>query len=323
MHTRIGSLRRVTVFCGLAALVAGLMPPRAMAQETDSDAAPKPGRVSLVGTLPAELKVKRAKTGHLLVSPQIDGKDAGWFIFDTGAGMSCADKSVVQRLDLPDAGAASAEGQVGVEQTRLRKVKSLALGPILIEDSTVVELDLKPITLAMGEQIDGVIGYECFLAGVFEVDLDAGKIAVHDPATYQLPNGHEWQPLHFKGRRPRIAGRIEDKEEGLFLLDIGAKNSITVNSPAVKKFNLLDGRETSESMSGGVGGMLSARKGTLSSLTIGDRSFTDVPAVFSQAVKGAQASDDVQATIGVALLKEFLLIIHYKDRAIAMLPRPG
>src|SRR3954454_13116101 len=121
-----------------------------------SDAPAEPGKVSFLDKLPAELKVKRARTGHLLVQTQIDGKDAGWFIFDTGAGMSCVDKKVVERLALPDAGEANAQGTGGAQTTRLRRVKSLGVGPVLVEDSTVVELDLAPIAAAMGEKIDGV-----------------------------------------------------------------------------------------------------------------------------------------------------------------------
>jgi hypothetical protein len=282
----------------------------------------EPGAVSLVGPLPAELKVKRARTGHLLVAPKVDGKDAGWFIFDTGAGMSCVDKTVAEKLALPRAGEASALGEGGAQQARLLKVKSIELGPVLVEDSTVVELNLKPIALAMGEQIDGVIGYECFLPGVFEVDLAAGKITVHDPADYALPGGHKWEPLSFKGRRPRLPGKIEGNEEGLFLFDLGANSSLTVYAPAVERFKLLDGRETTATMSGGVGGIHAARKGAVGSLTIAGQRIDDVPAVFIQSKQGAAGSEqDVFGSVGVGLLKRFVLVLNYRDQTVGLLPR--
>ena len=92
-----------------------------------------------------------------------------------------------------------------------------------------------------------------FWAGVFEVDLAAGKITVHDPATYALPDGQKWEKLSFKGRRPRLLGKIESNEVGLFLFDLGANSSLTVYAPAVERFKLLEGRETTETKSGGVG----------------------------------------------------------------------
>src|SRR5688572_4135846 len=283
----------------------------------------EPGKVSLVGAVPAELKVKRAKTGHLLVAPKVDGRDAGWFIFDTGAGMSCVDKTVAERLALPAAGEANALGEGGAQATRLLAIKSLALGPVLVEDSTVVELNLKPIALAMGEQIDGVIGYECFLPGVFEVDLSAGKITVHDPAAYALPDGQKWEKLSFKGRRPRLPGKIESNEDGLFLFDLGANSSLTVYAPAVERFKLLEGRETTATKSGGVGGIHAARKGSVASLTLAGQRVDDVPAVFMQSKQGAAGNDaEVFGSVGVGLLKRFVLVLNYKDQTVGLLPRP-
>jgi hypothetical protein len=283
---------------------------------------PEPGKVALVGQLPAALKVKRAKTGHLLVSPKINGQAAGWFIFDTGAGMSCVDKTVAERLALPHARDASALGEGGTQQTRLLKIKSLELGPVLVEDSTVVELNLKPIALAMGEQIDGVIGYECFLPGVFEVDLTAGTITVHDHATYKLPDGHAWETLSFKGRRPRLPGKIENNEQGLFLFDLGANTSLTIYAPTVERFKLLEGRETSAAMSGGVGGIHAARKGTVGSLTLAGERIDDVPAVFAQSKQGTSGTEqEIFGSVGVGLLKRFVIVLNYRDQTVALLPR--
>src|SRR4029079_6780259 len=47
-----------------------------------------PAPVAFDAAAPAALEVKKAPTGHLLVKPRIAGKDAGWFIFDSGAGNS-------------------------------------------------------------------------------------------------------------------------------------------------------------------------------------------------------------------------------------------
>lgn len=311
------SLRRVLAFT-LAVLIAN----GTVAQSTrGTDEAPEPGRISISGQTPSELKVKRARTGHLLVAPKINGQDAGWFIFDTGAGMSCADTRLVERLNLADAGEASAKGEGGTVDTRLRAIKSLTLGPVLIEDSAVVELDLRPIAMAMVEQIDGVIGYECFQAGIYEVDLLEGKITVHDPATYKLPAGQSWQPITFIGRRPHITAQIEENPPGIFLLDLGANNAATISAPTVEKLKLLDGRDTSASMSGGVGGIHAARKGALKTMTLCGQKVENVPAIFTQSEKGALSEGDLQGSIGVGLLKQFHVIIDYGNQRIALLPR--
>ena len=118
----------------------------------------------------------------------------------------------------------------------------------------VVDLDLRLIGLAIGEPIDGIIGYECFLPAIYEIDLAAEKIVVHDPQTYHLPDGAQWQPLVIRDRRPHAMGQIENKEPGLFMLDTGATGALAVHSPTVKKLNLLEGRKTNGSMTGGGAG---------------------------------------------------------------------
>ena len=54
-------------------------------------------------TVAADVQVQRVKTGHLLVRPVINDKDAGWFIFDTGAGICVVSTSHVEPLGLAGA----------------------------------------------------------------------------------------------------------------------------------------------------------------------------------------------------------------------------
>lgn len=280
-----------------------------------------PGRTSLNGAMPAELKVRRiARTGHLLVSPQINGQDAGWFIFDTGAGQSCVDKSVVERLDLPEAGVTTARGSGGNQATSFRRAQTLALGPLLLEDTRLVELDLRAISLAVGEELAGIIGYDCIAAAIWEIDIAGARILMHDPVTYALPDEGKWDELTFESRRACVSGRIEQNEPGPFVLDTGANTAIAVHGPSVRAFNLLDGRETRKSMMGGVGGMRSARTGRLSSITIAGQQLADVDATFSEAEDGALQDPQIQATVGLPALKNFVLIVDYAKARVALLP---
>jgi hypothetical protein len=226
---------------------------------------------------------------------------------------------VAKKLALPDAGETIARGAGGSQSTRLRGIESLALGPLLVEGSMVVDLDLRLIGLTIGEPIDGIIGYECFLPAIYEIDLAAAKIMIHDPATYRLPDGAQWQPLVIRDRRPHAMGQIEEKEPGLFMLDTGATGALAIHSHAVKRLKLLEGRKTNASMTGGVGGMRIARSGTIESLMLCGQKIENVKTVFSQAEKDTRAGDDVQGEIGVEVLKQFRMIVNYPDRKIALI----
>jgi hypothetical protein len=145
---------------------------------------------------------------------------------------------------------------------------------------------------------------------------------VHDHAAYTLPDGHSWEKLSFKGRRPRLPGQIEDNEPGLFLFDLGANSSLTVYAPTVERFKLLEGRQTSAAMSGGVGGIHAARKGTIGSITLAGERIDDVPAVFAQSKQGTSGTEqEVFGSVGVGLLKRFVLVLNYRDQTVGLIPK--
>ncbi len=298
-------------------------PNNAAAAADDDDANVTPKSISFDAAAPAsvELEVARATSGHLLVRPKVNGEEAGWFIFDTGAGITCIDKALAEKLNLPHGGEITASGMGGERKTNLRQAKSVEFGPITLHDAPLLELDLKPFQIFMGKPIAGVIGYECFGAAIYEVDFDQPKIIVHDPARYELPAGGEWTDLSIVGRRPHVTGSIEGNAPGLFVLDIGSNSALIAHSPTVERFKLLDGRETKRSFSGGVGGLKASRSGTVKTLKICGRELADVETTFSEAKEGATAKDDTQGTIGVGALRAFTLIVNYPKNKIALLPK--
>src|SRR6188472_817319 len=108
----------------------------------DEDAARvEPKRSTFDASLPSKLEVRRTTTGHLLVKANLNGKDAGWWILDTGAGMSCIEKEVADQVKLPDAGAITAKGMGGEKQTKLRTFDSLTVGGVKLEEGKLLELN--------------------------------------------------------------------------------------------------------------------------------------------------------------------------------------
>lgn len=281
----------------------------------------EPKRSSFNVQAPAELEVRKTLTGHLLVKSKVNGKDAGWFILDTGAGMSCIDKAVADEMKLPEGGGITARGIGGDKETKLRTFDSLSLGGITLEEGKLLELNLKPYGLLMGAgvPIAGIIGHDCFMAGVFDIDLANATVAVHDPKTFKLADSQGvWTAVKLVGRRPAVEGRIEGSEPGMLLLDTGSNDGLLVHSPTVKKLNLLDGRQTRQGKVGGEGGgMKSVRTGKLKSVTVGGCEIADVPASFAETTDGLTASDEVLATTGLKFLRNFRMIVNQSMNSIA------
>lgn len=274
--------------------------------------------------VPAELEVKRAKTGHLLVKPKVNGKSVGWFIFDSGAGANVLANSVIKELQLEQFGELPAVGIGGAVKTHFSRPDSLTIGRATLKQPLVIGLDLAFLDIPMGEHIAGIVGYGTFHRCVVEMDMDKNTIALFDPKDYdQSRVNNRWQKLYQTARVSCVEAEFEG-HKGIFKLDTGAAGStVALHAPIVEKLKLLENRETSDSMTGGVGGMLKAKKGKLKYFQIADEKFENVEVTFATASKGAFNSADTMGNIGGDLVKPFKLVFDYQNKRIAFVRRTG
>lgn len=272
--------------------------------------------------LPAELEVMRAKTGHLLVKPKVNGKDVGWFIFDSGAGATCLDTKLIKELELEQFGELPAIGVGGAVKTRFSKPESISLGRATFKDPTVIGLDLAFLSAPMGAKIAGIIGYGVFHRCVVELDMEKNTVALFDPKTYdQNRVQNRWQKLYQTARVACVEAEFEG-HKGIFKLDSGAAGStVALHAPTVEKFKLLDGRDTTETLAGGVGGNVSAKSGKLKYFELGGHRTDDIEVTFATTAKGAFNSADTLGNIGGDLLKPFKIVFDYQNKRIAFVKR--
>ncbi len=281
-----------------------------------------PTDVKFDSSIAAELEVKKAPTGHILVHPLVNGKDVGWFIFDTGAGSNVLNTRVVKEFGLETFGAVPAVGVGGTVMTSWSRPESISLGRVTLKDPLVVGLELDFLEPHMGVPIAGIIGYGLFHRCVAEVDMRDAKISLFDPANYDdtSVNGH-WSTLHLDSRIACIEASFEG-HTGIFKLDTGAGNStVSMHAPAVKKFKLLEGRETTDATEGGVGGTVSAKRGKLAWFEIGGQRQENVQVTFATEDKGAFASRDTLGNIGGKLISPFKVVFDYQRRRIGFVKR--
>jgi len=280
------------------------------------------GPASFDPALSPGLEVVRVKTGHLLVRPKVNGREAGWFIFDTGAGICVVSTPHVEALQLTPAGDIDALGVGGGESAGLHRAATLSLGPITLRDHPFMTTDLSFLETHLGKEIAGVIGFGVLSRCVAEIDLVTPRVALHDPATFELPAGEwgEWTPIELDTRIPVVQARFEDRE-GLFSLDTGSNSAVSFHEPAVRKWKLLAGREVSDAKLGGVGGFVDAKKGVVEWFELGGVRQEKVSATFALETKGTHAQSRIDGTIGAELLAKFVLVTDYAMERIAFRPR--
>ena len=259
------------------------------------------------------------KSGHLLVHPLVNGQDVGWFILDSGAGTMVIDQKVADRLELPAVGEIVAVGVAGTTRTRFRMGGPLRLGPLTMTRTRYLDLDLGFLTKAFGLPVGGIVGRELFARAAVEIDMSGEAVSLHDPARYRL-EGTQWQELFFSGRTPAVRARFEGDRGGLFKIDTGSDQTVTIHAPAVERFGLLAGRETRESRSGGVGGSRPARRGKLAWFELAGHRFESPEVEFAGAGEGAFSDVYTIGNIGAGFLKAFRIVFDYGNKRVALAP---
>ena len=268
---------------------------------------------------PAALEVRRAPTGHLLVRAAINGVPAGWFIFDTGAGMCVVSSPHLAEFGLTPDGTIAANGVVGGTSASLTRAERLELGPLTLRDHPLLVTDLSFLRDYLGEEVAGVIGFGVLSRCVAEIDPLESRIALFDPAGYRL-EGTSWLPVELEDRIPAVRARFEDRE-GLFHIDTGANGGVSFTSRAVERWKLLEDRELQDAKLGGVGGFVAAKRGNLAWFELGGLRQQAVSATFPLESKGVLGGERIDGSLGAEVLRPFLLITDLGARRVAFRAR--
>lgn len=270
--------------------------------------------------LPAAIEVTRTPTGHLLVRPRIDGVEVGAFVLDTGASVHLIDPAALGRLALRQVATRATQDIGGhTRRSRVWQAGELRLGAGRWSEPHFLEHDLGYLSRHLGIEIAGILGHDLFAGAVAEIELGAGRLALHDPLLFRL-DGDSWRPLRLVGGVPQLQARFED-HEGWFALDTGAAaENVTLHSPTVRRLGLLDDRRTRPFELAGASGPSSLRAGHLAWFELDCHRFERPAASFALARRGPLASRSAAGTIGGGLLGDFKLVLDYAGERIALLP---
>lgn len=255
--------------------------------------------------------------GHLFVHPLVNGKDVGWFILDTCAEVMMIDMKTADTLGLEKVGASAITGVGGTIVEPFRIAKEFQWGPAKEQNLVFCELDAEFLTKAFGLPVAGIVGADVFKRFIVEIDVVQPRVALYDVTKYQLTKGN-WEPIHFFGGNPAVAGTYEGDRTGFFQLDTGANAGIMVNSPYVKGLHLLDGRKLGQDGVGGFGGNITSFSGTMDWIAFGGHRFDKVPASFSMAEQGALANPDVVGVVGQQVMTPFNMVWDFGHYRVAL-----
>lgn len=275
-----------------------------------------PNDTTFDNSIPAELKVGKGR--HYYVRPLVDGRDLGWFNFDTGFGSMSIDAKFADELGMPVLDTMKIKGRDGnVRTVTIRRGKTFQLGRVTIKNPIYLAEDLSDKDAPPEEKRAGVCGYPLFARVVAEVTRGGERIALYDPANYRLPKG-KWQELSFVEHTPAVRARLEGNREGLFILDTGNSGAVTFNSQYTKEQRLLEGRQVNQETGSGSGGAYKYLSGSLEWFELAGYKFKRPRAEFGIGGEGFEMEGRA-GNIGQDFMSAFTVVFDYSHKRVAFI----
>jgi predicted aspartyl protease len=268
---------------------------------------------------PALARVTRSPRGRLpLVRASIDGRDAGWFLLDTGAGASAIEALVADGLGLTSLGRTWVMAPTGGMGSSYRRCRALRVGPITLPEALLVELDLSSISAALGVRLAGIVGFDLFAQAVVH-------LGSRPPAVELFAAGDDrqarWQDVRFQHRVPVLAAHLTvsrgAQSAGLVALDTGSSARLVLHERVAQQLELT--QWTTRRGVRGVAGADSLGVRMLARIDLGSARFERVRALIAGSLEGMVASPTLLGSVGWPLFAGRKLILDWSRRRIAIL----
>lgn len=243
-------------------------------------------------------------------------------LLDSGAEATVLDKAYAESIGLKPTAIVPAVGTGGRDVAELASGVTIRIGSVELRDMTVALIDLKPIAAMIGKPLPVILGKEALNALVVDLDFGAKTIAFQDPAHFKPGPGAVAVPVTSVGGIHAIPAMMEGQGPVLMDFDLGNGSPLLVFPNHWKPHRMLEGRPSSKSLSGAIGGLKARDVATVRTLTLAGVTFRDIPAVFGEDDASAFGSTRTAGNIGMPILSRFQLTTDYTRERLLLTPRP-
>jgi len=268
-----------------------------------------------------DVTVPLAVGGHaLLVRARANGRDAGYFLLDTGAPVNAIDGGLADRLWLLRYRKERLSDIGGGHTCWARTLSSLALGELTLSRHAAVAPDLGLFGRALGADVTGILGSPLFSAVPLTIDYRDATITFHERAGFRppAPTYVGALPMQVRDRKPYVQATINGTHEGWFLLDTGTTAALTINQAFAKAKGMALESRCDHKIAGPVG-MLLCGSALVGSLEVLGQKFSDI---LCTTAPGGEGEPAVAGLIGAGILRHFRLTFDYAQGRLYAQYRP-
>jgi predicted aspartyl protease len=235
-------------------------------------------------------------------------------LLDSAAELSVVDDDLARRLRLRLGSDQAVNGSGGADKGRFAHGVRLAAAGLRLPPTTAVVLDLRDLSQRLvGRPVALILGRELFDAGRIRIDIAAGR--AEPVLRTRTPRGERLDLATERGVET-FAATIEGEPPVRAEFDLGNGSEVLVGRAYAERIGLLTrDRIVGRRDGGGIGGKVSRDIVVLKSLTIGARTFRDVPAAIDPT---GHAGD---LNVGTSILRHFLITADFPQRALWLEPR--
>ncbi|WP_343604945.1 retropepsin-like aspartic protease [Fluviicola sp.] len=251
---------------------------------------------------------------------KVNNTDSVRFLFDTGANSSVINTESGKKLSLQIDGKSVNEGSNGSNEVPTSANNRISFGGIV---KNQVPLMLIPFGTT---DFDGVFGTNLMNKHLIEIDYNRRVMKFYEPGTSKIDlSSYDKLKIHFVDSYPAISCSIVVKGKtykGLFGLDSGANDALTIASPYEKKNKFKEKTEqiATASFQGSDGSQYEMAIVLAPELNIGEKSFYAIPMNLSSASEGIDATEKMAGFFGNNFLKRFDIVLDLPNGYIYFKP---
>lgn len=253
------------------------------------------------------------RKGMIFLPVRLNGSKPVSFVLDSGSTKMFVDRTLAANLGLKQSGQGSVQG-AGAGRIPIKFVENVTVGVPGLE-STGYEFstaDLQPLKATLGEEVDGIIGYELFKRFVVTIDYESRTLTLTLPKAFHAAESMQALTIEFRDKWSFVKGElvlpgpvtVQDR----FMIDIGSGDA--VDHPIVTKVQSRIPRESGIGFGAAVPGATAQAK----SFQLGRYT------LLNPTVSCCGATDETSKLIGNDVFRFFTVAVDYPSARIWITP---